>query len=72
MKVHKVREGAYFVQSYSEQTVITFQPNIAAQTISSKELEIEDVAEIGTEGEKVCTEEDVEEMGKRSRRKTRK
>ena len=44
MKVRKVGEGAYFVPSYSEQTIIPFQSIITTQTVTSMEPE-EDVVE---------------------------
>ena len=45
MQVRKVGEGAYFVTSYSEQTIMPFQPIITSQTVIAKEP-IEDVITI--------------------------
>jgi hypothetical protein len=39
MKIRKVAEGAYFVSSYSEQTVLPFQSIITTQTVTAKEPE---------------------------------
>jgi hypothetical protein len=33
MAIRKINEGAYFVPSYSEQTIVSYQPSIANQTI---------------------------------------
>lgn len=35
MTTRKINEGAYFVPSYSEQTIVAYQPSIASQTIVS-------------------------------------
>lgn len=39
MKIHKVAKGAYFVPSYSEQTIIPFQSIITTQTVTIQETE---------------------------------
>jgi hypothetical protein len=72
MKVHKVSQGAYFVQSYSEQTVIPFQPTITAQTVTTTEFEGEDVIQISTEAEEVFAKQDFEKVLKKTSRKTKK
>jgi hypothetical protein len=33
MAMRKIAEGAYFIPSYSEQTIVSYQPSIASQTI---------------------------------------
>ena len=71
MKVRKVGEGAYFVQSYSEQTVIPFQPTIAAQTVTASELKGEDTAETRTDAEDGLTDQDVKRVLKRTSGKGR-
>jgi hypothetical protein len=72
MKVRKVSQGAYFVQSYSEQTVITFQPTITAQTVTAREFEGEDIDQITTEGEEVFAKQDFKKVVKKTRRKAKK
>ncbi|MEW6569393.1 MAG: hypothetical protein AB1449_14760 [Chloroflexota bacterium] len=40
-EIREVAEGAYFVPSYSEQTVIGYQPGVGAQSVVSvREVEV--------------------------------
>ena len=39
MEIRQVGEGAYFVPSYSEQTITAFQPTITNQTVTVKEVD---------------------------------
>jgi hypothetical protein len=41
MEIKQIAEGAFFVPSYSEQTIIPFEGMITAQTITSVEEEDE-------------------------------
>ncbi|MCJ7634636.1 hypothetical protein MUP77_19870 [Candidatus Bathyarchaeota archaeon] len=43
MNIRQVAEGAYFVPSYSEQTVLSYQPQFTNQTIIVKEIEEETI-----------------------------
>lgn len=64
MKIRKVSEGAYFVPSYSEQTVLSYQPLISNQTITVKGPEDEGlIAPLEEEGN--FTKEDFEKALKR-------
>jgi len=40
-EIQKIAEGAYFVLSYSEQTIAGFQPGITTQTVISAREEVE-------------------------------
>jgi hypothetical protein len=71
MKVREVRQGAYFVPSYSEQTIISFQPTITAQTVTNVELE-EDAIQITTETEDIFTRHDFEKALKKASHKVKK
>ncbi len=44
MNIRQVAEGAYFVPSYSEQTVLSYQPLVTNQTILVKDVEEETIA----------------------------
>jgi len=57
MKTKRVAEGAYFVPSYSEQTVIGFRHGISMQSIVVTIAEAED--ETPQEEEPVFTKEDL-------------
>ena len=39
MAIRKITEWAYFVPAYSEQTIVSYQPSIASQTITAIENE---------------------------------
>lgn len=58
-QVRKVAEGAYFLASYSEQTIIGFQPGITNQTIVSEE-ETEELEAAPLEEEHPLTGEEFE------------
>lgn len=72
MKARKVGEGAYFVPSYSEQTIVPFQPTITAQTVTTTEFEEEEVIPTSTETKDVFTRRDFEKALKRVSRRTKK
>jgi len=59
VKAYKIGEGAYFAPSYSEQTVIPFQPAITDQTVITSELE-EEIIQITPEAKEVFTKQDFE------------
>ena len=64
MKIRQVGQGAYFVPSYSEQTIIPFQPSITNQTVTIKEFE-EDVVPTSLEEESIFTKIDFEKALKK-------
>lgn len=73
MKVRKVGQGAYFVPSYSEQTVIPFQRTIATQTVTTTEFEEEeDITQAIMETKDIFTKRDFEKALKKARRRTKK
>ena len=45
MTIRKIAEGAFFVPSYSEQTVVPFQPSITNQTITARDIGDETVVQ---------------------------
>ena len=59
MRIKKVSEGAYFVPSYSVQTIVPFLPGITNQTITS---EIEPRENIAGDEENTFTKEDFEKV----------
>ncbi|HUV56003.1 MAG TPA: hypothetical protein VMV84_02100 [Dehalococcoidales bacterium] len=65
MKIRQVGQGAYFVPSYSEQTIIHFQPSITNQTVTTKEFE-EDIIPVTLEGEDIFTKIDFEKALKKA------
>ncbi len=71
MKIQQVGQSAYFVPSYSEQTIIPFQPSITNQTVTTKEFE-EDTIQTDTEYGDVFTKQDFEKALKKVSRKVKK
>lgn len=73
MKTRKVGEGAYFVPSYSEQTVLLYQPSITNQTIITKEPGEEHlILPLEMEEEDHFTKMDFEKALKKTARKIKK
>lgn len=72
MKIREVGQGAYFVQSYSEQTIISFQPNITNQTVTTNEFVDEDIIQTSAESEDDFTKQDFEKALKKVSRKIKK
>jgi len=71
MKIRQVGQGAYFVPSYSEQTIIPFQPSITNQTVTTKEFE-EDTIQTDIENGDVFTKQDFEKALKKASHKVKK
>ena len=69
MKIRKVSEGAYFVPSYSEQTILSYDSLMASQTVMTEARE-EDESKISSiEQEHYFTKKDFEQaLRKVSRR----
>lgn len=51
--IRKIAEGAYFVPSYSEQTVLPFSGMMVNQTIITKEIDEEIIVSMGKEEEDI-------------------
>jgi len=49
VEIRKVGDGAYFIPSYSEQTIQSFHPLFTSQTITTKELDSELIESIEVE-----------------------
>ena len=72
MKIHKVGEGAYFVPSYSEQTVLSYDSLMTNQTVITGARE-EDESRIGSiEQEHEFTKKDFEQALRKASRKVKK
>ena len=71
MKIRQVGQGAYFVPSYSEQTITPFQPAITNQTVTVKEFD-ENTIPTAREGEDVFTKVDLEKALKKVSHKVKK
>lgn len=72
MKIHKVSEGAYFVPSYSEQTVLSYDSMMTSQTVL-RETREENEGEISTmEQEHDFTKKDFEQSLRKVSRKIKK
>ena len=72
MKISKVGEGAYFVPSYSEQTILSYDPLISSQTVLTETSE-EDESKISSiEREHDFTKKDFEQALRKVSHKTKK
>ena len=54
MEIRRISDGAYFVPSYSEQTIQSFHPLFTGQTITTRELDVDlfESIEVKTEEQK--------------------
>lgn len=49
MEIRKIGDGAYFIPSYSEQTIQSFHPLYTNQTITTREIDSELIETINVE-----------------------